>query len=127
VTIRPSSAMTVGDTWWVPEPSIPSAYAASMDEPLRIPADRAGRPHTPADAATAARAAVIIAYAVALVGAAGATLALREGEVVAALLVLTSTLGVAALLAATGTLLRGLRDVERRLRRLEDAVDSASR
>jgi hypothetical protein len=98
-----------------------------MDEPLRIPADRAGRPHTPADAATAARAAVIIAYAVALVGAAGATLALREGEVVAALLVLTSTLGVAALLAATGTLLRGLRDVERRLRRLEDAVDSTSR
>lgn len=75
----------------------------------------------------ASRAAVILAYAVALVGAGGATLALREGEVVAALLVLTTTMGVAALLAATGTLLRGLRDVERRLRRLEDAVDSTTR
>jgi hypothetical protein len=86
-----------------------------MDTPLRTPTERS------------ARAAVIIAYAVALVGAAGATLALREGEVVAALLVLTPTLGVAALLAATGMLLRGLRDVERRLRALEDAVDSAAR
>ncbi len=86
-----------------------------MDTPLRTPTERS------------ARAAVIIAYAVALVGAAGATLALREGEVVAALLVLTPTLGVTALLAATGTLLRGLRDVERRLRALEDAVDSAAR
>ena len=86
-----------------------------MDAPLRTPAERS------------ARAAVIIAYAVALVGAAGATLALREGEVVAAMLVLTPTLGVSALLAATGTLLRGLRDVERRLRALEDAVDSAAR
>lgn len=98
-----------------------------MDEPLRTPADRAGHPHSSAESAIAARAAVIIAYAVALVGAGGATIALREGEVVAALLVLTSTLGVAALLAATGTLLRGLRDVERRLRRLEDAVGSAAR
>ena len=86
-----------------------------MDTPLRTPTERS------------ARAAAIIAYAVALVGAAGATLALREGEVVAALLVLTPTLGVTALLAATGTLLRGLRDVERRLRALEDAVDSAAR
>jgi hypothetical protein len=86
-----------------------------MDDPLRNPAERS------------ARAAVIIAYAVALVGAAGATVTLREGEVVAALLVLTSTLGVAALLAATGTLLRGLRDIERRLRALEDAVESAAR
>ena len=86
-----------------------------MDTPLRTPTERS------------ARAAVITAYAVALVGAAGATLALREGEVVAAMLVLTPTLGVSALLAATGTLLRGLRDVERRLRALEDAVDSAAR
>ena len=98
-----------------------------MDEPLRSPAERSARSDSSAASATAARAAVIIAYAAALVGAAGATVALREGEVVAALLVLTSTLGVAALLAATGTLLRGLRDVERRLRALEDAVDSAAR
>jgi len=103
------------------------AYAAGMDEPLRSPAERSARSDGSAASATAARAAVIIAYAAALVGAAGATVALREGEVVAALLVLTSTLGLAALLAATGTLLRGLRDVERRLRALEDAVDSAAR
>jgi hypothetical protein len=69
--------------------------------------------------ATAARAASLMAYVVAVAGALGATLSLRQGDVVAALLVLTSTLGVAALLAATGTLLRALRDVERRLRALE--------
>ena len=76
------------------------------------------RPESPAG--IAARAALIVAYAVALVGAGAATLSLREGEVVDAVIVLTTTLGVAALLAATGTLLRGLRDVERRLGRLED-------
>lgn len=68
----------------------------------------------------AARAALIVAYAVALVGAGAATLSLQQGEVVAAVLVLTTTLGVAGLLAATGTLLRGLRNVERRLGRLEE-------
>jgi hypothetical protein len=61
-----------------------------------------------------------MAYVVAVVGAAAATLALREGELTDAILVLTTTLGVAALLAATGTLLRALGDVERRLARLED-------
>lgn len=79
----------------------------------------------PADTAAstvAARAAVIVAYAVALVGAGAATLALRDGDVVSAALVLTTSLGVAALLAATGTLLRGLRDIERRLGRVEDAL-----
>jgi fatty acid desaturase len=75
----------------------------------------------------AARAATLMAYVVALVGAGAATLALRSGEVVPAVLVLTTTLGVAALLAATGTLLRGLEDVEARLRRLEDQVRSATR
>jgi len=70
----------------------------------------------------AARAAVIVAYAVALVGASAATLALRDGDVVSTALVLTTSLGVAALLAATGTLLRGLRDIERRLGRVEDAL-----
>ena len=69
--------------------------------------------------ATAARAAVIMAYAVAVAGALGATVALRASDTVAALLVLTTTLGVAALLAATGTLLRSLRDIERRLTRIE--------
>jgi hypothetical protein len=84
------------------------------------------RPST-ADA-TASRAAVIMAYAVAVAGALAGTLALRAGDVVTAVLVLTTTLGVAALLAATGTLLRALREIERRLRRLEEAgPDSASR
>jgi len=76
-----------------------------------------GRP-TDSDA-TAARAATMMAYIVAVAGALGATLSLREGDLVAALLVLTTTLGVAALLAATGTLLRALRRIEHRLRALE--------
>lgn len=81
----------------------------------------------PGPTAMAARAATLMAYVVSLVGAGAATLALRAGELVPAVLVLTTTLGVAALLAATGTLLRGLRDVEQRLRRLEDEVRSAAR
>jgi len=80
------------------------------------PTDGTGRPGS----ATASRAATLMAYVVAVVGAAAATLALREGELTDAILVLTTTLGVAALLAATGTLLRALGDVERRLARLED-------
>lgn len=72
--------------------------------------------------AVAARAAVIVAYAVALVGAAAATIALRDGQIATGVLVLTTSLGVAALLAATGTLLRGLRDVEHRLARIEDVL-----
>jgi hypothetical protein len=69
--------------------------------------------------ATAARAAVIMAYAVAVAGALGATVALRASDPVAALLVLTTTLGVATVLAATGTVLRSLREIERRLGRVE--------
>ncbi len=82
------------------------------------------RPSDPDDT-VAVRATTIMAYAVAVAGAFGATLSLREGETIAAVLVLTSTLGVAALLAATGTLLRGLRRVEQRLRALERAVPDA--
>ena len=77
--------------------------------------------------AVAARAATGMAYVVALVGAGAATWTLRAGEVVEAVLVLAVSLGVTALLAATGTLLRGLRDVETRLRRVEDALGSAPR
>jgi hypothetical protein len=87
------------------------------------PTGRTDRPET----ATAARAAVLMAYAVAIVGAGAATLMLREGDLPAAVLVLTTTLGVAALLAATGTLLRALRDVERRLQRIESRPSSAPR
>ena len=68
-----------------------------------------------------------MAYVVALVGAGAGTLALRSGAVVEAILVLTVSLGVTALLAATGTLLRALRDVEARLRRVEDTLGSAPR
>lgn len=75
----------------------------------------------------AARAATLMAYVVAVVGSGGATLALREGDAITAVLVLTVALGVAALLASTGTLLRALRDVEQRLRRIEDTLDSAPR
>jgi hypothetical protein len=81
----------------------------------------------PDPVSTSARAAAMMAYAVALVGAGAATLALRAGDLVAAVLVLTTTLGVSALLAATGTLLRALRDVERRLQRIEDDRGSAAR
>lgn len=81
-----------------------------------------GGPRGTEPTAVAARAAVIVAYAVALIGAAAATLSLRDGDVVGAVLVLTTSLGVAALLAATGTLLRGLHAVERRLARIEDTL-----
>jgi hypothetical protein len=81
----------------------------------------------PGETAVAARAATMMAYVVAVAGAGSATILLRAGEVTGAVLVLTTTLGVAALLASTGTLLRGLRDVERRLRRIEDDLGSAAR
>jgi hypothetical protein len=82
---------------------------------------------SPDRTSTAARAAVLIAYAVGVVGAGAATLLLRDGAIADAVVVLATTLGVAALLAATGTLLTALRDVERRLRDVEDALRSASR
>ena len=93
---------------------MPAAYAARMQP-------------EPEQTAIAARAATMMAYVVALVGAAAATLALRAGDVVQSVLVLTTTLGVAALLAGTGTLLRALLDVRRRLGRIEDGLGSASR
>jgi len=78
----------------------------------------------PGDARTtvAARAAMLVAYAVALVGSGAATWSLRAGDLAEATVVLTTSLGVAALLAATGTLLEGLRAVERRLRDVEDLL-----
>lgn len=77
--------------------------------------------------AIAARAANGMAYVVALIGAGAATWSLRSGAAVEAILVLTVSLGVTALLAATGTLLRGLRDVERRLASVEEELRSAAR
>jgi hypothetical protein len=84
-----------------------------------MPSDLPTRGRPTGSDATAARAATMMAYVVAIAGALDATLSLREGDLVAALLVLTTTLGVAALLAATGTLLRALRRIEVRLRALE--------
>ena len=84
-----------------------------------MPHDPSGSARTSQADATASRAASMMAYVIAVAGALGATVSLREGDVVAAILVLTTTLAVAALLAATGTLLRAVRDVERRLRALE--------
>lgn len=84
-------------------------------------------PSDPAPTAVAARAATLMAYVVGIVGAGAATLALRSGAVVDAALVLAVSLGVAALLAATGTLLRGIERLERRLRRIEGDLGSASR
>ena len=84
-------------------------------------------PTGPEQTAVAARAATGMAYVVALVGTGAGTLALRSGDIVEAVLVLTVSLGVTALLAATGTLLRALRDVEARLRRVEDTLGSAPR
>jgi hypothetical protein len=81
----------------------------------------------PAPTAVAARAAALMAYVVGIVGAGAATLALRGGELVDATVVLTVSLGVAALLAATGTLLRAIEGLERRLRRIEGDLGSASR
>ena len=84
-------------------------------------------PSDPAPTAVAARAANLMAYVVGIVGAGAATIALRSGAVVDAALVLTVSLGVAALLAATGTLLRSLERIEQWLRRIEDDRGSASR
>lgn len=84
-------------------------------------------PSGPEQTATAARAATGMAYVVALVGAGAATWSLRSGAVVDAVLVLTVSLGVTALLAATGTLLRALRDIERRLTSVEAELRSAAR
>jgi len=101
---------------------LPSADRPSPDrEPVPATGD-----------ATAVRAASIMAYLVAVAGALGTTVALREGDLVAGFLILTVTLGVAALLAATSTLLRSLRAIERRLELLDrsgpdEAPDSATR
>jgi len=80
----------------------------------------------PRELATASRAATIMAYAIALVGAGGGTLALRDGDLAAALIVWTTSLAVAAVLVGLGTLLRALRDVSRRLSVLERRIDRAS-
>lgn len=72
--------------------------------------------------AVASRAARIMAYAVAVAGTGGGTLALRDGDVPAALVVWTTTLAVAAVLVGTATLMRAVRTLTLRVAALEDAV-----
>jgi len=84
-----------------------------------------GRPSDPRSTGgptVAARATTILAYAVALAGAGGATLALRAGDLAGALIVLTTTLAVAATLVGVGTLLRELERVTVRLTAIEGRI-----
>jgi hypothetical protein len=67
----------------------------------------------------AARAATILAYAVALVGTGGGTLSLRAGDLATALIVWTTSLAVAATLVGMATLLRAVEHLGRRLSALE--------
>ena len=82
-------------------------------------------PSTPgpaSDATASSRAARIMAYAVAVAGTGGGTLALRDGDVPAALVVWTTTLAVAAVLVGTATLMRAVRALTDRVAALEVAV-----
>jgi len=90
------------------------------DEPLRPIRVPQGRPATdPEGTGVAARAATLMAYVVALVGAGVGTLALRDGDLPTAVLVWTTTLGVAAVLVGMGTLLRAVLHLTGRVRALE--------
>jgi hypothetical protein len=73
----------------------------------------------PQQLVVAARAATILAYAVALVGTGGGTLSLRAGDLATALIVWTTSLAVAATLVGMATLLRSVERLDRRLAQLE--------
>jgi hypothetical protein len=80
----------------------------------------ASRPSTPpAQPDVAARAATIIAYAVALVGTGGGTFSLRAGDIATALIVWTTSLAVAATLVGLATLLRAVERLTQRMALLE--------
>ena len=99
------------------------AWCVEPERTLRRMSERGPRDqntsHPRSDLGVAMRAATGLAYAVALAGAGGATLALRDGAIADAVLLLVVTLAVAALLAAVSTLLRSLARIEARLARLE--------
>jgi len=69
--------------------------------------------------AVASRAARIIAWAVAIAGTGGGTLALRDGDLASALVVWTTTLAVAAVLVGTATLMRAVHVLAARVGALE--------
>jgi hypothetical protein len=71
------------------------------------------------DLRRAARATAILAYGVGLAGAGGATLSLRQGDLATALLVLTTTLAVAATLVGVGRLLTEVRALGARLAEID--------
>jgi hypothetical protein len=76
-------------------------------------------PTGPRELDVASRATTLIAYAVALVGTGGGTLALRDGDLATALIVWTTSLAVAATLVGVGTLLRAVAGLSRRMATLE--------
>jgi len=85
-----------------------------MDNPA---APRPSAP--PGQPDVAARAATILAYAVALVGTGGGTLSLRAGDIATALIVWTTSLAVAATLVGMATLLRAVEHLTQRMTLLE--------
>lgn len=94
-----------------------------MSEPPSTPGPASDATPGPArELAVASRAARIMAYAVAVAGTGGGTLALRDGDVPAALVVWTTTLAVAAVLVGTATLMRAVRALTDRVAALEVAV-----
>lgn len=77
--------------------------------------------------AVAARAARIIAWAVAIVGTGGGTLALRDGDLGTALVVWTTSLAVAAVLVGTATLMRAVAALADRVTGLEQLLREGRR
>jgi hypothetical protein len=88
-----------------------------MDEPA---APRPAAPPRQLD--VAARAATILAYAVAVVGTGGGTLSLRSGDLATALIVWTTSLAVAATLVGMATLLRAVEHLSQRMATLERSL-----
>jgi hypothetical protein len=84
-------------------------------------------PTGPRELGVAARAATLLAYAIALVGTGGGTLSLRDGDLATALIVWTTSLAVAATLVGMATLLRAVEGLSRRLAGVERALDDDQR
>ena len=85
--------------------------------------DRRPTQEASASLGTASRAATGMAYVIALVGTAGGTLSLRDGDLATALIVWTTSLAVAAVLGGMSTLLRAVLDLTRRIIALERRLD----
>jgi hypothetical protein len=88
-----------------------------MSSPGDAPSGSGGR-----ELAVATRAARIMAWAVAVAGTGGGTLALRDGDLATALVVWTTTLAVAAVLVGTATLMRAVEALTARVGALEELL-----